>query len=182
MSKDFEKRFSADLNADGGKLVGYAAVFNSMSHDLGGFREVIAPDAFTRSLRERPDVLALVEHDSNRVLARTTNNSLRLYPDERGLRVEIEPADTSYARDLLALVKRGDVQGMSFAFRPYPNGASLDAKTSIRTLHSVELKEVSVVLDPAYPATEVSVRALEEAREAHTRHALRRLRLRLAAL
>ena len=97
-------------------------------------------------------MLALVEHDTNRVLARTVNQSLRLYPDERGLRVEIDPADTSYARDLLALVRRGDVFGMSFRFKPYPGGASLNTGVSpaIRTLSSVQLKEVSVVVDPAY--------------------------------
>jgi HK97 family phage prohead protease len=177
MSDRFENRFTVDLAAtDEGKLVGYAAVFNSRSHDLGGFIEVIAPGAFERTLRENPDVLALVEHDTSKVLARTTNGSLRIAEDARGLRVEITPADTSYARDLLALVKRGDVAGMSFRFRPYPNGHAMDLRSSppIRTLTSVELKEVSVVVEPAYPATEVSVRALEEARAN-----IRRMRMRL---
>lgn len=185
MIKDLENRFLAGLSEDSGKLVGYAAVFNSRSHDLGGFQEIIAPGAFTRTLKENPDVLALVEHDTNRILARTTNGTLRIAPDSHGLRVEIDPADTSYARDLLTLVKRGDVAGMSFRFRPYAGGASMDLHSSplpLRTLRSIELKEVSVVVDPAYPATEVSVRALQDAREAHTRNALRKLRLRIAAL
>ena len=182
---NYEKRFLAELTEDAGKLVGYAAMFNSRSHDLGGFHEVIAPGAFDRTLRENTDILALVEHDTNRVLARTTNGTLRIATDARGLRVEIDPADTSYARDLLTLVRRGDVAGMSFRFRPYAGGASMDLGASplpLRTLRSIELKEVSVVVDPAYPATAVSVRALDEAREAQTRNALRKLRLRLAAL
>ena len=185
MTSNYEVRFSADLAENSGKLVGYAAVFNSRSLDLGGFVEQIAPGAFDRTLKENRDVLALVEHDPNRVLARTTNDTLRLQPDSKGLRVEIDPANTSYARDLLELVRRGDVAGMSFRFRPYPGGDSLDMHASplpLRTLKSVELKEVSVVVDPAYPATEVFARNLEAARALHVRHDLRRLRLKLAAL
>jgi uncharacterized protein len=165
-----------------GKLVGYAAVYNSRSHDLNGFVEVIAPGAFSRTLQENPDVLALVEHDTNRVLARTTNGTLRIVPDERGLKVEIEPANTSYGRDIVELVRRGDVAGMSFRFRPYPGGAQMDLTQNppLRTLRSVELKEVSVVVSPAYPATDVSVRALEEARRESNRQALQKMRLMLA--
>lgn len=107
---EFEIRSRADVGAnDGNTLHGYAALFNSRSHDLGGFREIILPGAFDRSLKEHPDVLALVDHDEGKVLARTTNGTLRIQPDERGLKVEIDPADTSYARDILALVRRGDV-------------------------------------------------------------------------
>jgi HK97 family phage prohead protease len=177
----FELRFSPTLEAnDSGKLVGYAAVFNSRSHDLGGFVEVIAPDAFNRTLKEFPDVLALIEHDTNRVLARTTNGTLHIAPDAHGLRIEIDPADTSYARDYTTLVKRGDVAGMSFRFRPFAGGDSWDRSGAIpvRTLKSVQLKEVSIVVDPAYPATEVSLRSLPDT----TQQALRSLRLRLAAL
>ena len=181
---EFEKRYCAELRAtDEGKLVGYAAVFNSLSEDLGGLREVIAPGAFDRTLREFPDILALVEHDPQKVLGRTANGTLRIEADDHGLRVELDPANTSYARDLLELVRRGDVAGMSFQFKPFPGGASLDMTASppVRTLHSVRLKEVSVVVSPAYPATEVHVRALiESAALETTRHAQRRMRLRLA--
>lgn len=177
---DYEVRYSTDIRAsDSGRLTGYAAVFNSRSVDLGGFVEVIRPGAFARSLREFPDVLALVEHDTNRVLARTTNSTLTIAEDERGLRVDIDPADTSYARDILSLVRRGDIWGMSFRFRPFAGGATLDTSTTpaVRTLTAVQLSEVSIVVNPAYPATDVSVRhAIESA------HSNRRARLTLAAL
>lgn len=185
-SNDYELRFHADLTADAGnKLVGHAAVFGSRSHDLGGFHEVIAPGAFTRTLKEQRNVFALVEHDTNRVLASTDNGTLQLHEDAKGLRFSIDPADTSYARDMLTLVKRGEVRGASFRFRPYSGGDSWDYSSSplpLRTLRSVELGEVSVVLSPAYPATHVSARSLELARAFHARHELRRLRLKLAAL
>jgi len=180
----FENRFTAGLEEDAGRMVGYAAVWHSLSHDLGGFREIIAPGAFDRTLRENPDVFALAEHDPMRILGRTTNGTLRIQPDERGLRVELLPADTSYARDLLALVKRGDVAGMSFRFRPYPGGASMDLKASplpLRTLTSVELREVSIVSTPAYPDTSIGVRDLEAARAASVRLAHQKMRLDLAA-
>jgi uncharacterized protein len=173
-----EIRSSFELRStDDGKLVGYAAVWNSLSEDLGGIRELIAPGAFTRSLQEYPDVLALVEHDTHKVLGRTKNGTLRIVEDERGLRVEIDPADTSYARDLMALVKRGDVAGMSFRFRPFPGGFDVDMGQSppVRTLRSVRLKEVSVVVSPAYPDTSVLMRDLASAKEDNRR--LIRLRL-----
>lgn len=175
----FETRFTEIRATDEGKLAGYAAVFNSRSHDLGGFVEVIAPGAFQRTLKEFPDILALVEHDKNKVLARTTNSTLNILPDQHGLRVEIEPAETSYARDIMALVKRGDVAGMSFRFRPFPGGSSINMEGDVplRTLTSVELKEVSIVVDPAYPDTAVALRDLEEARTEGRKNKFRRLRL-----
>jgi len=176
-SKDYEVRYSTDIRAsDNGRLTGYAAVFNSRSVDLGGFVEVIRPGAFARSLREFPDVLALVEHDTNRVLARTTNSTLTIAEDERGLRFDLEPADTTYGRDIVELVRRGDVYGASFRFRVFPGGASLDTSTTpaIRTLTSVQLSEVSIVVNPAYPATDVNVRHVVDAAN---RNAMARLRL-----
>jgi HK97 family phage prohead protease len=181
VSNTLEIRATAGLQEDSGKLVGYAAVFNSRSHDLGGFVEVIEQGAFARTLTENPDILALMEHDTAKVLARTTNGTLTVTEDARGLRVEIDPADTSYGRDLLALVRRGDVHGMSFRFRPYPGGEK--RQRGLRTLTSVMLKEVSVVVDPAYPAAAVEVRNAmqDEVNRANQLDALER-RLRIAAL
>lgn len=179
----FERRFTEEVRAtEEGALVGYAAVFNSRSHDLGGFQEVLLPSAFDRTLEEYPDILALVEHDKNKVLGRTKNGTLRIRPDEHGLRVEIDPADTSYARDIMELVRRGDVAGMSFRFKPFAGGTSVDMSQNppLRTLSSVRLKEVSVVVEPAYPETEVALRDLERAREQNVRDAIRRMRLELA--
>lgn len=180
----FENRTNIGLEATAeGKLVGYAAVFDSPSHDLGGFREIVKPGAFTRSLTEFPDVLALVEHNPAFVLGRTTNGTLRIIQDTRGLRVEIDPANTSYARDIVELVRRGDVAGMSFRFKPFPGGAFMDPKSGIRTLSSVQLREVSVVVDPAYPAASVEARsAFEEVQREHIRHAHQRMRLQLAQI
>lgn len=140
---------------------GYAAKFNSRSRDLGGFQEVILPGAFAASITSSRDVRALVSHDPSKLLSRTANKSLRLWEDERGLRFEAEVPETSYGRDLVALMKRGTVGQCSFGFRVVdPAGESYteDGGTIVRTLKAVELHEVSIVATPAYDATSVSLR------------------------
>jgi uncharacterized protein len=149
------------------RLEGYAAMFGSWSEDLGGFREMVEPGAFAQSLAERADVVALQNHDANYVLGRTTSGTLSLMEDARGLRASIVLPPTSYARDLHALVQRGDVQGMSFGFTVNRGGDqwSTEEGQRRRRLRSVRLFDVSVVANPAYRATVVAARALELARE-----------------
>jgi HK97 family phage prohead protease len=148
------------------KIVGYAAVFNSLSEELYGFREMVMPGAFDRALKERHDVRALVNHDENQILGRTKAGTLTLSVDAKGLKAEIEPPDTQAARDAVTSVKRGDLDGMSFAFRTLTDAWRTQDGEQIRELLDLELVDVSVVAFPAYPATTVSARALEQARAA----------------
>lgn len=144
----------------GRRLRGYAIVFNTLSVDLGGFRERILPQAVQRPLREGADVRALVDHDASKVLGRTTVGTLRLRADARGLLAEIDPPDTTIARDLIESVRRGDISGMSFAFRvpnEPPEAWGREDGQVIRTVSDMELYEVSVVSFPAYPVTDVTV-------------------------
>lgn len=150
------------------KIVGHAAVFNSLSEDLGGFRETILPGAFTDAIG-RDDVRALINHDSNLILGRNRSGTLVLSEDERGLLVEITPPDTSYARDLMVSMERGDINQMSFGFSVAPGGASWGETTDgvyVRTLSKCNLFDVSPVTYPAYTQTEVALRSLSEFREA----------------
>jgi len=146
------------------KIVGYAAVFNSLSEDMG-FREMVMPGAFDRALKEKHDVRALVDHDPARILGRTKAGTLTLTVDKKGLRAEIEPPDTQAARDAVTSVKRGDLDGMSFAFRTLTDEWRMQDGEAIRELIDLELVDVSVVAYPAYPATTVSARALDRAKE-----------------
>lgn len=146
------------------KIVGYAAVFNSLSEELYGFREIVMPGAFDRALKEKHDVRALVNHDENQILGRTKAGTLSLTVDKKGLRAEIEPPDTQAARDAVTSVKRGDLDGMSFAFRTLTDAWRTQDGEQIRELLDLELVDVSVVAFPAYPATTVSARALEQAK------------------
>jgi HK97 family phage prohead protease len=103
------------------KLVGYAAVYGSLSADLGGFKERVMPGAFKGAVNGTADVRALVDHNPEKLIGRTSANTLKLSEDAHGLRVEVDLPDTSYANDLKALMKRGDVKGMSFGFK-VPDG------------------------------------------------------------
>ena len=147
------------------KLSGYAAVFNSMSENLGGFREIILPGAFDRALREGHDVRALVNHDPDQIIGRTKSGTLALSVDAKGLRAEIDLPDTQAARDVLTSVKRGDIDGMSFAFRTLTDAWRTQDGEAIRELVDLELLDVSAVAYPAYPATSVSARALDQAKQ-----------------
>lgn len=162
------RAFSIELRAedeDSGPLIrGYAAVFNQQSEPIMGlFREQLEPGAFKRALRGKPDVLALWNHDANHVLGRSTAKTLRMVEDDKGLAVEIEPPETTWASDLLASMKRGDVRQMSFAFTVQPKDERWEKAedgTDIRTIVKVDrLYDVSVVSRPAYPQTTAAVRA-----------------------
>ncbi len=146
-------------------IVGHAAVFNSESRDLGGFIEVIAPGAFEG--HEDLDVRALNNHDTGQVLGRNGKaGTLRLSEDDTGLAVEIDPPDTSFARDLAVSMERGDITQMSFGFRTISDKWETRDGMDFRTLEKVELLEVSIVPFPAYEDTNVAMRSRDEWREA----------------
>lgn len=159
-----EKRFSTEIQfqPEGKKIVGYAAKFMNRSQDLGGFIEQIDPQAFTRTLSEGADVRALIDHNPSLILGRTVSGTLRLETDTTGLLVEITPPDTTYARDLMVSLERGDVTQMSFAFVTKQDTWAKEGTTNIRTLLDVDLHDVSAVTYPAYLDTEVGLRSLNQ--------------------
>jgi HK97 family phage prohead protease len=140
------------------RILGYGAVFNEWSDDLGGFRERIAPGAFAGSL-QRDDIRSLFNHDPNHVLGRNLAGTLRLAEDAVGLALEVEPPDAQWAADLLASIRRGDISGMSFGFRTLRDEwMPVQAGPSERVLVEVALYDVGPVTFPAYPQTSVTVR------------------------
>ena len=157
-----------ELRMDGDKptVVGYGAVFNSQSNDLGGFREFIAPGAFDGRLED--DVRFLVNHDANLILARTTNGTLRLSVDEKGLRYEADLPNTSTARDLMELLKNGTISQSSFAFTVEEDSWEVKDGMNIRTIDKVsQLFDVSSVVFPAYSSasSSVALRSMKEWQE-----------------
>lgn len=149
---------------EGPKIQGYAAVFNKRSEVLGDFVEQIEPGFFAPALRH--DVRALWNHNTDLVLGRTKNKTLTLEEDERGLRVVIDPPDTQWGRDAMELIRRGDVNQMSFGFSVKPGGDEWSAEGKkglrVRTLKAGgcrALYDVSPVTFPAYPQTSAQVRA-----------------------
>lgn len=134
-------------------LVGYASTFGQ-PYDMGDFWEEVAPGAFSSSLSEA-DVVALVNHDSAMPLARTSRGTLRLAEDERGLRVEIDPVPTTYAKDLMIAVREGVVDAMSFGFQVKKDKFEQRDGKVVRVLEDVELFEVSCVTFPANPNSDL---------------------------
>lgn len=164
-TREFEIELELREEGDEMSLVGYAALFNSRSENLGGFTEMIAPGAFSRSLKSRNDVKLLWNHDTSAVLGSTRAGTLRLMEDDKGLRVEASLPNTTHGRDARELIKRGDVTGFSFGFSiPGKGGDAWNAEGTERTLKSVRLHEVSLTPFPAYTATNgtASVRGLDK--------------------
>lgn len=157
-SSEFEVR----EDDNGMTFEGYAAVFNSDSAPLP-FIERIAPGAFTRSLDARNDIKLLWNHDTGSVLGSTRAGTLKLWQDDRGLRVQGSLPNTTAGRDAAELIRRGDVDSMSFGFSVPQGGDEWSKDGSQRTLKSVRLHEVSIVAFPAYASTAgtTSVRGLE---------------------
>ena len=151
-----ERRGGVEFRAVGRRLEGYAAVFGSPAR-IGPFTETIIPGAFRASLAAGADVLALVDHDPTRLLARTASGSLRLAEDVLGLHFALDVPPTTLGNDILAMVERRDLGGMSFGFRV--TDETWPAKDR-RELRAVDLIEVSVVQAfPAYAATSITARA-----------------------
>lgn len=148
---------------DAQSIRGYAAKFNVMSENLGGFRETIKPGAFSDVLSN--DVRALVNHEDSMVLARTASKTLAIGEDDEGLWYECSMPDTSYARDLIVSLKRGDVTQSSFAFTVASGGDQWDEDEEtgayVRTINKIgRLYDVSPVTYPAYPDATVGLRSL----------------------
>ena len=152
-----------ESRADGrAAIVGYAAVYNRLSLDLGGFREEILPGAFDKILtrqRGKQDVVALFNHDSNIVLGRTSSGTLELSSDEKGLRYVVTPPVSR--ADVMELISRRDVRGSSFAFTVDKSGEGFrqgEDGNAVRQIREVSgLYDVGPVLVPAYPSTSAAV-------------------------
>ena len=148
----------AEMRAASDEMVveGYAAVFNSTT-DLGAFQERIAPGAFSDVLDD--DVRLLINHDGM-PLARTTNGTMTLTQDEKGLHYRAQLSDTQAGRDVYTMIKRGDLSQSSFAFTIKEE--SIDEE-GVRVIDKVaRLIDTSIVTFPAYKAASVFARAEEK--------------------
>lgn len=158
----FDSDLRVETRGDDGppRITGYAARFNVKSEDMGGWREVIEPGAFRDSIG-KDEVVALWNHDTSKPIARTGNGSLVLEEDDKGLRMEATPDETTWAQDALKSVKAGTVYRTSFGFRikNREKDQSLSDDGRLRTLHRVSVFDVSPVTFPAYKQTRISVRA-----------------------
>ena len=179
MPNDSERRFfrcevRADPAADGQgqKIIGYGAVFNRLSENIGGFREIIKPGAFDGVMQD--DVRGLFNHDRNFVLGRTKSGTLRLSIDDEGLRYEIDAPETQTVKDLvLAPMLRGDIDASSFQFKVAHDGERWfyddDGLLTREITKFARLYDVGPVAFPAYPDATAASRSRQEFKNKESR-------------
>ena len=163
-----EKR---EAEGESRKISGYAAVFEQKTKIGTWYEEQIARGAFDECDFSR--CVLNFNHDDNNLLGRVSSGTLKLEIDEKGLRFECELPDTTTANDILTLIRRGDIEGCSFAFVVRESSwewlsdedpAQLDQRTIMKIS---DVFDVSVVTHPAYEQTSVDARSAEAAREQH---------------
>ena len=166
MNKEI-RSFSIANTDESRKVGGYAIVFNSLSVDLGGFREIISPTAVTEELVKESDIVFNFNHDNNYMLGRSRNGegTLSLRIDEQGLYFECELPKSPMGDNILESIRRGDLSQCSFAFALDPNDESSETWEHredgiYRTINRIAgLYDVSCVTFPAYDETSISERA-----------------------
>ena len=166
---------SADITSGDGRFIeGYAVVFNVLSADLGGFREIIRASAITYELIACSDILATMNHLDSYMMARLRNGkgNIDLTIDEHGLKFRFECPETAKGEELLQHVKRGEITQCSFAFSlDYLDKGSerwtVNADgTQVREILKIErLYDISCVINPAYEATECQARDIEHCKQ-----------------
>lgn len=172
MKRDVERRYltqpveyrAATSGENGpGHLFGYAAKFNTLSQNLGGFVETIAPGAFDKSLADNVRVLCRFNHDDNALLGTTDAGTVKVGVDDTGLWYDVALPDTTWGRDTSTLAARGDVRNSSFAFYCARDDVGFTEQGyPLRTVLGAQLVDVAPVTSPAYLDTSVAKRSFAE--------------------
>lgn len=178
-----EKRYTPHKvtlrKSDGGgiKIIGYGAVYyrdNDPATEYRLFEDIverIMPGAFERATTEGDDVRGLFNHDPNILLGRVGAGTMELVADDVGLRYEISPPDTQAARDVVAMIERGDLDGSSFSFVP---GRVTWAEAGSQVVRQIEdfktVHDTGPVTFPAYEGTTAAVRSLDGVRAEYEAH------------
>ncbi len=155
---------------EGGKryVSGYAAIFNSRSRMIVepqdgqriAFYEYISEGAFEEA--DRSNVIATINHNPERMLARTSSGTLELSTDETGLYFRLLVPNTTEGNDLWEMVQRGDFAECSFAFIARDDSWHKDSDIPVRTIESIaKLIDISIVTNGAYGATTVDAEYIQ---------------------
>jgi HK97 family phage prohead protease len=165
---DKERRYlKTELRAtrddSGATIEGYAAKYNVISEDLGGFREVLLPGCF--ELYE--DIVCNREHNDDDPLGRTISGTLKVETDDIGLVFRCSAPNTTLGRDTVELISRGDINSCSFAFivenEDDEEWGETEDGQPLRSIKRCTVYDVACVTHPAYPQTELALRSLNKA-------------------
>lgn len=158
ISTDLEKR----------TIVGRAINYNKMSKPIRDsangplYTEIIAPGALKRSLETNKDILSFKDHNRGMLLGRTSSGTMKLRDTDAGLEIELNVPDTTYGNDLLEQVKRGDVTGFSFGFKPLKSRTYNRDNGKVVERTEIDLRSVDPVCEPAYDGTMMNLRSVED--------------------
>lgn len=151
------KKFAADEGQPEkvATLEGYCMVWNVLSSDRGGFKVRLLPGSATFATPTH----ALYHHDYTHVIGNTANGTLRMYPDDYGVKVQIDLPDTTSGRDCEELVEGRYVTGMSFSMVTSPVATeTVEGGETILNVSSFVCDEVTITPIPAFTDTTLDVK------------------------
>ena len=157
-----------DVSTDDGtmKVAGYVnkngSISEVLSEDGVVFQETILPQAFTNALAKGDEICFYLEHDPNKILATTKNNTLEVTQDNTGLHMAATIVPTSDGQNAYKLIKSGIITNMSFGFLVNEDVWDTDSDIPLRTVTDLDLLEVSAVKNPAYTSSTISARSKNE--------------------
>ena len=172
--RSFGNSAAPQVSGESRTIEGYAIVFGQESEVLFDkskkrrFIEIIQPGAATQELLERSDVNALLDHNAQRMLARSYNGkgTLTLIVDAHGVKYRFDAPATPDGDYSVEMVKRGDLFGSSFAYATSEKNVRYEKRADgmlMRYVNKIDwIGDVSIVSDPAYMGTDVSVRSLDQ--------------------
>lgn len=158
-----------DSSFDGTSLSGVVNVPGSQSEILTDpitgrkFREVIQPGTFANALNQGGTVDFLYQHDKQKILSTTDNDSLQLHEDdEAGLVMKAKISQTSWGKDAYQLIKDKIVKSMSFGMKVlHDTWLKGSDNIPLRVIDKISLIEVSAVRNPAYVASNIEARGID---------------------
>ena len=155
-----------DFNEEEGVVRGHPILFNTRSSDLGGFDEIIDPDALADV--DMSDVALLYDHQSGNILARASAGTLKLEVGSEGVSFVATLPKTTVGNDVRENLRNGNLRGMSFGFtvaeREWLNRDGQIPTQRIKRIG--KLFEISLTAFPAYKQTDVALsqRSLDQFR------------------
>lgn len=162
--KEIRKLSELRSIGEGRHIEGYALVFNSQSEDLG-FYETISQDAIDDDTIKRSDVFALLDHETDKVLARCKHGigNLKLEIDSHGLKYSFDALENDLGNTVLTYIRSGIIDSSSFAFTVADDKWETKDGQDYRTILKIDrLFDVSCVYQPAYAATSVGCRSYDK--------------------
>ena len=169
-----ELELRAEKEGEQRKISGYGIVYNRKTQIWDDLWEVIRPGAARKFLQSNPDVKSALNHNKMYLFGRTKSGTLTLEENQKGVKYAATPPDAQWAKDAMASIERGDIDGSSFTFAVDPQNEKLTKQsdgTYLREIFEIErIGEIGPVSDPAYLDTTAEMRSAKEVYDSYSEH------------